>query len=184
MVKSLTDICREKTGWTQIPAQSDFFDLFPPQLQSCPPSDRIGLFLEKKTLKFSPFDASLSSPQFSLFTAVHKHYSLEEWQEFAGQNPDCLEVTLGIPCALPYPSFLAIVFCLSGDQPSPLSHWLPTRSSLICQWLCLSHSIWLPAQAQALLTLSSWNRSWKLFPRWSIYAWMWQMATPNTLLNL
>uniref|UniRef100_A0A2K5USU4 GMP reductase n=1 Tax=Macaca fascicularis TaxID=9541 RepID=A0A2K5USU4_MACFA len=29
--------------------------------------------------------------KFSLFTAVHKHYSLEEWQEFAGQNPDCLE---------------------------------------------------------------------------------------------
>ncbi|KAI2570683.1 LOW QUALITY PROTEIN: guanosine monophosphate reductase 2 [Homo sapiens] len=55
--------------------------------------------------------------KFSLFTAVHKHYSLVQWQEFAGQNPDCLE------------------------------------------------SIWLPAQAQALLTLSSWNRSWKLFPR-------------------
>uniref|UniRef100_A0A8I5UTH4 GMP reductase n=1 Tax=Pongo abelii TaxID=9601 RepID=A0A8I5UTH4_PONAB len=57
--------------------------------------------------------------KFSLFTAVHKHYSLDQWQEFAGQNPE----------------------------------------------LCFSHSIWLPAQAQALLTLSSWNRSWKLFPR-------------------
>uniref|UniRef100_A0A2K5YA97 GMP reductase n=1 Tax=Mandrillus leucophaeus TaxID=9568 RepID=A0A2K5YA97_MANLE len=40
--------------------------------------------------------------KFSLFTAVHKHYSLDQWQE----------------------------------------------SSLICQWLCFSHSIWLPAQAQ------------------------------------
>ncbi|PNJ35567.1 GMPR2 isoform 25, partial [Pongo abelii] len=29
--------------------------------------------------------------KFSLFTAVHKHYSLDQWQEFAGQNPDCLE---------------------------------------------------------------------------------------------
>uniref|UniRef100_A0A2K6FF09 GMP reductase n=1 Tax=Propithecus coquereli TaxID=379532 RepID=A0A2K6FF09_PROCO len=29
--------------------------------------------------------------KFSLFTAVHKHYSLEQWQEFASQNPDCLE---------------------------------------------------------------------------------------------
>ncbi|PNI96778.1 GMPR2 isoform 6 [Pan troglodytes] len=29
--------------------------------------------------------------KFSLFTAVHKHYSLVQWQEFAGQNPDCLE---------------------------------------------------------------------------------------------
>uniref|UniRef100_A0A8D2ADY1 GMP reductase n=1 Tax=Sciurus vulgaris TaxID=55149 RepID=A0A8D2ADY1_SCIVU len=29
--------------------------------------------------------------KFSLFTAVHKHYSLHQWQEFADQNPDCLE---------------------------------------------------------------------------------------------
>nr|XP_042108862.1 GMP reductase 2 isoform X1 [Ovis aries]XP_042108863.1 GMP reductase 2 isoform X1 [Ovis aries] len=29
--------------------------------------------------------------KFSLFTAVHKHYSLEQWKEFASQNPDCLE---------------------------------------------------------------------------------------------
>ncbi|XP_077906436.1 GMP reductase 2 isoform X2 [Ictidomys tridecemlineatus] len=29
--------------------------------------------------------------KFSLFTAVHKHYSLHQWQEFAGQNPDCLQ---------------------------------------------------------------------------------------------
>uniref|UniRef100_A0A5F9DB17 GMP reductase n=1 Tax=Oryctolagus cuniculus TaxID=9986 RepID=A0A5F9DB17_RABIT len=57
--------------------------------------------------------------KFSLFTAVHKHYRLDQWQEFASQNPE--------------PHF--------------------------------SHSIWLPAQAQALRTLSSWNRSWKLFPR-------------------
>uniref|UniRef100_A0A667IC59 GMP reductase n=1 Tax=Lynx canadensis TaxID=61383 RepID=A0A667IC59_LYNCA len=57
--------------------------------------------------------------KFSLFTAVHKHYSLEQWKDFASQNPE----------------------------------------------LCFSHSIWLPAQAWALLTLSNWNRSWKLFPR-------------------
>ena len=30
--------------------------------------------------------------KFSLFTAVHKHYSLEQWKEFASQNPDCLEM--------------------------------------------------------------------------------------------
>ncbi|XP_023972079.1 GMP reductase 2 isoform X11 [Physeter macrocephalus] len=29
--------------------------------------------------------------KFSLFTAVHKHYSLEQWKEFASRNPDCLE---------------------------------------------------------------------------------------------
>ncbi|XP_040332695.1 GMP reductase 2 isoform X3 [Herpailurus yagouaroundi] len=28
---------------------------------------------------------------FSLFTAVHKHYSLEQWKDFASQNPDCLQ---------------------------------------------------------------------------------------------
>ncbi|XP_054522410.1 GMP reductase 2 isoform X3 [Pan troglodytes] len=33
----------------------------------------------------------LVAEKFSLFTAVHKHYSLVQWQEFAGQNPDCLE---------------------------------------------------------------------------------------------
>ncbi|XP_060111366.1 GMP reductase 2 [Heteronotia binoei] len=29
--------------------------------------------------------------KFSLFTAIHKHYSLEEWKEFAAQNPECLQ---------------------------------------------------------------------------------------------
>ncbi|XP_067389264.1 GMP reductase 2 [Emydura macquarii macquarii] len=29
--------------------------------------------------------------KFSLFTAIHKHYALEEWKEFAAQNPDCLQ---------------------------------------------------------------------------------------------
>ncbi|XP_007442908.1 GMP reductase 2 isoform X1 [Python bivittatus] len=29
--------------------------------------------------------------KFSLFTAIHKHYTLDEWKEFAGQNPDCLQ---------------------------------------------------------------------------------------------
>ncbi|XP_063465400.1 GMP reductase 2 isoform X5 [Symphalangus syndactylus] len=33
----------------------------------------------------------LVAEKFSLFTAVHKHYKLDQWQEFAGQNPDCLE---------------------------------------------------------------------------------------------
>ncbi|XP_028339091.1 GMP reductase 2 isoform X4 [Physeter macrocephalus] len=34
---------------------------------------------------------SLFLTAFSLFTAVHKHYSLEQWKEFASRNPDCLE---------------------------------------------------------------------------------------------
>uniref|UniRef100_A0A8C6X9F5 GMP reductase n=1 Tax=Naja naja TaxID=35670 RepID=A0A8C6X9F5_NAJNA len=31
-------------------------------------------------------------PKFSLFTAIHKHCALQEWKEFAAQNPDCLQV--------------------------------------------------------------------------------------------
>lgn len=63
----------------------------------------------------------LSSPQFSLFTAVHKHYSLEQWKEFASQNPDCLEVTP----VLPIPSLAQSSdnpFCLPSnpDLPTPL----------------------------------------------------------------
>ncbi|XP_077444416.1 GMP reductase 2 [Stigmatopora argus] len=28
---------------------------------------------------------------FSVFTAVHKHYSVDEWREFASEHPDCLQ---------------------------------------------------------------------------------------------
>lgn len=27
-----------------------------------------------------------------MFTAIHKHYSLEEWKLFAANHPECLEV--------------------------------------------------------------------------------------------
>ncbi|KAG8509372.1 GMP reductase 2 [Galemys pyrenaicus] len=37
------------------------------------------------------FEMAKVLSKFSLFTAVHKHYTLEEWKEFASQNPDCLE---------------------------------------------------------------------------------------------
>lgn len=36
------------------------------------------------------FEMAKVLSKFSLFTAVHKHYSLDEWKEFAAQNPDCL----------------------------------------------------------------------------------------------
>ena len=69
---------------------------------------------------------ALSSPQFSLFTAVHKHYSLEQWKEFASQNPDCLEVTLVLP-----DPFLSPVFresFLLGFWPwPPHSRWLTSH---------------------------------------------------------
>lgn len=37
-------------------------------------------------LLFSP------SLQHTLFTAIHKHYSVEDWKNFAANHPDCLEV--------------------------------------------------------------------------------------------
>lgn len=30
--------------------------------------------------------------QFSLFTAIHKHYCIDDWKEFAAKHPECLEV--------------------------------------------------------------------------------------------
>ncbi|XP_007884909.1 GMP reductase 2 [Callorhinchus milii] len=42
--------------------------------------DTVGTFEVAKTLS-----------KFCLFTAIHKHYSLAEWKEFASSNPDCLE---------------------------------------------------------------------------------------------
>lgn len=32
------------------------------------------------------------SLQFSLFTTVHKHYSVDDWVEFAAKHPECVEV--------------------------------------------------------------------------------------------
>uniref|UniRef100_A0A8D0HK40 GMP reductase n=1 Tax=Sphenodon punctatus TaxID=8508 RepID=A0A8D0HK40_SPHPU len=37
------------------------------------------------------FEMAKALCKFSLFTAVHKHYTLEQWKDFAAQNPDCLE---------------------------------------------------------------------------------------------
>ncbi|XP_053323864.1 GMP reductase 2 [Spea bombifrons] len=37
------------------------------------------------------FDMARAICKFSLFTAIHKHYSVDEWKEFATSSPDCLE---------------------------------------------------------------------------------------------
>ncbi|XP_067870571.1 GMP reductase 2 isoform X1 [Heterodontus francisci] len=37
------------------------------------------------------FEMARVLSKFSLFTAVHKHYTLEQWKEFAVSNPDCLQ---------------------------------------------------------------------------------------------
>ncbi|CAH2294408.1 GMP reductase 2 isoform X1 [Pelobates cultripes] len=37
------------------------------------------------------FEMARALCKFSLFTAVHKHYSVEEWKEFAANSPDCLD---------------------------------------------------------------------------------------------
>ena len=46
-------------------------------------------------LKLCELNTTIShviSMQFDLFTAIHKHYSLEEWQHFADRNPSVLGV--------------------------------------------------------------------------------------------
>ncbi|XP_078501066.1 GMP reductase 2 [Lissotriton helveticus] len=37
------------------------------------------------------FEMAKALCKFSLFTAIHKHYSVEQWKEFAVKNPDCLQ---------------------------------------------------------------------------------------------
>ncbi|XP_028649559.1 GMP reductase 2 [Erpetoichthys calabaricus] len=37
------------------------------------------------------FEMACSLQKFSLFTAIHKHYSVEEWKQFAKTNPQCIE---------------------------------------------------------------------------------------------
>ncbi|XP_032093261.1 GMP reductase 2 [Thamnophis elegans] len=37
------------------------------------------------------FEMAKALSKFSLFTAIHKHCALQEWKEFAAQNPDCLQ---------------------------------------------------------------------------------------------
>ncbi|XP_038596834.1 GMP reductase 2 [Tachyglossus aculeatus] len=37
------------------------------------------------------FEMAKELCKFSLFTAIHKHYDLHQWKEFASKNPDCLE---------------------------------------------------------------------------------------------
>ncbi|KAM4853932.1 GMP reductase 2 isoform 3-T3 [Thomomys bottae] len=37
------------------------------------------------------FEMAKALCKFSLFTAIHKHYSLDQWQDFASKNPDCLK---------------------------------------------------------------------------------------------
>ncbi|KAG9327873.1 hypothetical protein JZ751_008940 [Albula glossodonta] len=37
------------------------------------------------------FEMAQALHKFCLFTAIHKHYSVDEWKEFASQHPDCLE---------------------------------------------------------------------------------------------
>ncbi|KAM7366360.1 hypothetical protein PAMP_015807 [Pampus punctatissimus] len=37
------------------------------------------------------FEMALALHQFTLFTTIHKHYSVDDWLEFAKEHPDCLE---------------------------------------------------------------------------------------------
>ncbi|CAB1345365.1 unnamed protein product [Coregonus sp. 'balchen'] len=37
------------------------------------------------------FDMALVLSKFTLFTAIHKHYSVDDWKEFATKNPECVQ---------------------------------------------------------------------------------------------
>ncbi|XP_075067254.1 GMP reductase 2 [Mixophyes fleayi] len=37
------------------------------------------------------FEMARALCKFSLFTAIHKHYSVEDWKQFAASSPECLE---------------------------------------------------------------------------------------------
>jgi len=95
MGKSPTGICRENNGYVKIPAQpvvsSSCFPKFSPFLPQIEYYKCLFLAKETDACKVLFFLMAFSSPQFSLFTAVHKHYSLQQWKEFASQNPECLE---------------------------------------------------------------------------------------------
>ncbi|KAJ6664491.1 hypothetical protein lerEdw1_007148 [Lerista edwardsae] len=40
------------------------------------------------------FEMAKVMTKHAMFTAIHKHYSLEEWKLFAGNHPECLEIIL------------------------------------------------------------------------------------------
>uniref|UniRef100_A0A8P4G3W6 GMP reductase n=1 Tax=Dicentrarchus labrax TaxID=13489 RepID=A0A8P4G3W6_DICLA len=37
------------------------------------------------------FEMALALHQFTLFTTIHKHYSVDDWVEFAAKHPECVE---------------------------------------------------------------------------------------------
>lgn len=38
------------------------------------------------------FNVCSLSLQFTLFTTIHKHYSVDDWLEFATKHPECVKV--------------------------------------------------------------------------------------------
>ncbi|KAG7269607.1 hypothetical protein CRUP_005165 [Coryphaenoides rupestris] len=38
------------------------------------------------------FEMALALHQFSLFTTIHKHYSVDDWKEFAAKHPECIQL--------------------------------------------------------------------------------------------
>uniref|UniRef100_A0A674AG07 GMP reductase n=1 Tax=Salmo trutta TaxID=8032 RepID=A0A674AG07_SALTR len=41
------------------------------------------------------FEMALALSKFTLFTAIHKHYSVDDWKEFATKNPECVPSAQG-----------------------------------------------------------------------------------------
>uniref|UniRef100_A0A8C5FXY7 GMP reductase n=1 Tax=Gadus morhua TaxID=8049 RepID=A0A8C5FXY7_GADMO len=40
------------------------------------------------------FEMALALHKFTLFTTIHKHYSVDDWKEFAAKHPECIQVPL------------------------------------------------------------------------------------------
>lgn len=84
--------------------------------------------------------------QHTLFTAIQKHYSVEDWKNFAANHPECLEVS-----SPPFASGLWL-FPLRNQSRNP------SESSLN-----FSHSMLLRAQGAAPPIWRSCAPSWRPF---------------------
>lgn len=61
--------------------------------------------------------------QHTLFTAIHKHYTVEEWKTFASNHPDCLEVKSN--------KHLCIIICWHSLSLSNDSDWLINKAKYV-----------------------------------------------------
>jgi len=75
---------------------------------------------------FSFIPSFFLSLQHTLFTAIHKHYSVEEWKNFAANNPECVEVCMLFPVSVSNDTHI----CIEGiGLPPKYQTWLFSPAS-------------------------------------------------------